>query len=98
MEIRILGTGCPNCERLEANVRQAVEEAGIDATIAKVTDANEIVSYGVMSTPALVIDGTVVSYGVVPSASETKLLVVGEAKPEADGSECHRCSCGGHRG
>lgn len=98
MEIKILGTGCPNCKRLESNAREAVQEMGIDAAVGRVTDMNEIVAFGIMSTPALVVDGRVVSYGIVPDVEETKRLIVGEEKPKADESGCHDCSCGGQCG
>lgn len=96
MNIQVLGTGCLNCARLEANVKQAVQETGIDATVTKVSDVNEIVAHGIMSTPALVVDGRVVSYGIVPSVEEMKRLIAAEEKPKADESGCHGCSCGGH--
>lgn len=69
-KIEVLGPGCNNCQRLEANAREAVAMAGIEADIVKVTDYGQIMSYGIMSTPGLVIDGTVVSYGRVPSAGD----------------------------
>ena len=72
MKIEILGTGCPRCKTLEDNVRRAVEEEGKDAEIVKVTDINEIIEYGVMSTPAIVIDGQVKSYGKVSDVEEIK--------------------------
>jgi small redox-active disulfide protein 2 len=56
MVIRVLGTGCANCKKLEMNTRQAVEELGLDAVIEKVTDIKAIMKYGVMKTPALVVD------------------------------------------
>ncbi|MGC8634245.1 MAG: thioredoxin family protein [Candidatus Limnocylindrales bacterium] len=69
-KIEVLGPGCPTCRRLEANVRQAVAMAAVDAEILKVEDYRSILAYGVMSTPALVIDGKVFSYGRVPSAGD----------------------------
>ncbi len=65
--IEVLGPGCANCQKLEANVREAVAQAGIEAEIRHVTDYGEIASRGVMNTPGLVIDGTVVSTGKVPT-------------------------------
>lgn len=69
-KIEVLGSGCANCQRLEANVRQAVEMAGLEAEVIKITDYGQIMGYGIMSTPGLVIDGKVVSYGRVPSAGD----------------------------
>jgi small redox-active disulfide protein 2 len=69
-KIEVLGPGCANCQRLEANARQAVAMSGVEAEIVKVTDYRQIVGYGVMSTPGLVIDGTVVSFGRIPSAGD----------------------------
>ncbi len=66
--IEVLGPGCPNCQKLEANAREAVAQAGIEAEIVKVTDYADIVSRGVMSTPGLVIDGKVVSTGKIPTS------------------------------
>ncbi|GAB4277101.1 MAG: thioredoxin family protein [Coriobacteriia bacterium] len=70
MEIKILGTGCPNCQRLEANTREAVQRLGLEATFEKVTDPMEIVDYGIMSTPGLVVDGEVKVAGRVPDVDE----------------------------
>lgn len=72
MNIKILGTGCPNCKRLEANTKAAVEELGVKATIEKVTDIKEIMKFGVMSTPALVVDEKVKVMGKVPSSQDIK--------------------------
>jgi small redox-active disulfide protein 2 len=71
-KIEVLGPGCNNCVRLEANVRQAVALAGIEAEIIKVTDYAEIMAHGVMSTPGLVIDGKVVSVGRVPGPDDIR--------------------------
>ena len=70
MEVKILGTGCPNCKRLEKVTRQALGELGVDATVTKVTDMMDILSYKIPATPGLVIDGAVVSYGRVPTKAE----------------------------
>lgn len=72
MVIKVLGAGCCNCKKLEDNTRKAVELLGIDATIEKVTDIKDIMSYGVMKTPALVVDGKVKIMGRVPSAEDIK--------------------------
>ena len=75
MKIEILGMGCPKCKQLEANARKALEETKKKANIVKVTELAKIVKYGVMSTPALVIDGKVKSYGKIPDVKEiTKWL------------------------
>ena len=68
--IEVLGPGCNNCKRLEANAREAVGMAGVEAEIIKVTDYEEIAAHGVLSTPGLVIDGKVVSAGRIPSAGD----------------------------
>jgi len=68
--IEVLGPGCNNCKRLEANAREAVGMAGVEAEIIKVTDYAEIAAHGVLSTPGLVIDGKVVSAGRIPSAGD----------------------------
>jgi small redox-active disulfide protein 2 len=72
-KIEVLGPGCNNCVRLEKNAREAVAMAGIEAEITKVTDYAEIMAFGIMSTPGLVIDGKVVSYGRVPSAADIRV-------------------------
>lgn len=67
MTLRVLGPGCANCKRLEANVQKAVDQLGLDVTIEKVEDYPSILGYGVQSTPALVRDDTVIVSGRVPS-------------------------------
>ena len=75
MEIKVLGTGCPKCKALVKAVEEVVSETGMDATIDKVEDINEIMQYGVMVTPALVVDGKVVASGKVPKKDELKKLL-----------------------
>jgi small redox-active disulfide protein 2 len=70
MKIEILGTGCPKCKKLTELTEEAVDELGVSAEIAKVTDINIIIGYGVMLTPALVIDGDVKVAGKIPSKQE----------------------------
>ncbi|EPY2274138.1 thioredoxin family protein [Clostridium sporogenes] len=72
MIIKVLGSGCTNCKKLEENTKKAVESLGINATIEKVTDIKEIMSFGVMKTPALVVDGKVKIMGRVPSPDDIK--------------------------
>ena len=73
--IKILGSGCAKCAALEKAVRTAAEELKLNWPIAHVTDWTEIAAYGVMSTPALVVKGKVVSYGKVLSVDEAKTLL-----------------------
>ncbi len=70
MEIKILGTGCPKCKRLEAVAREAAEEAGIEATFTKVQDMDGIMAYDITSTPGLVINEEVKSSGRIPRKEE----------------------------
>ena len=69
-KIQILGTGCKKCNDLTANAEKAAETAGIEYTIEKVTQLNDIMAFGVMTTPGLVIDGKVVSQGKTLSADQ----------------------------
>ncbi len=73
--IKVLGSGCARCNKLETLVRRAVEETGTDAEIEKIEDIREITPYNVMSTPALVIDEEVKVTGTVPSLDELKKLI-----------------------
>ena len=70
MKIEVLGTGCPKCKKLNELVEEAINELGISAEIIKVTDINKIIDYGVMMTPALVIDGDVMVAGKIPGKEE----------------------------
>lgn len=72
MKIEILGMGCIKCNTLYGNVRKAVKELGIKPEIEHVRDLDRIVEYGVMSTPALVVDGKVMSSGRIPEVEEIK--------------------------
>lgn len=70
MTIQILGSGCPNCRKLEANAREALQTLGIDAEVEKVTDTDRIVEMGVLRTPGLAVDGSVLISGRVYSPQE----------------------------
>ena len=72
MEIKVLGPGCLKCQQTEKNVKEAVQESGVDATVDKVTDVMEIAKYGVFGTPAVVVDGEVKSVGKIPDKNEIK--------------------------
>ena len=75
MKIEILGMGCPKCKKTTQNAQQAVEELGIDAEIIKVEELDKITEYGVMMTPALVIDGEVKVAGKIPGKEEIKTWI-----------------------
>ena len=75
MKIEVLGSGCKNCNALEAATAQALDRLGVDQEVTKVTDYGQIASYGVMSTPALAIDGDVKTAGRVPSVDEIADLI-----------------------
>ncbi len=76
MEIKVLGTGCAKCKSLEKATIEAVNQSGIDATVTKVEDFIEIMKLGVMTTPALVVDGNVLVKGRVPSVSEISQILI----------------------
>ena len=73
--IKVLGSGCPKCNALEAATKAALEQLGMDTTIEHVTDYAKMASYGVMSTPALVVDGKVVSYGKALKTEEVVAIL-----------------------
>jgi small redox-active disulfide protein 2 len=77
--IQILGGGCARCQQLEKNAREAIARLGLDATVAKVTDMDQIVEMGVMVTPALAIDGSVKKSGVVLSVDQIAGILKGMA-------------------
>ncbi|MFZ2154334.1 MAG: thioredoxin family protein [Candidatus Moraniibacteriota bacterium] len=99
VKIKILGTGCPNCKKLEDNVKQALVELKIDIEIEKITDIGEIMSYGVLSVPALLINEEVKVYGRVPATDEIKEILENNtaASSPVDDKKggCCSCSCGG---
>ncbi len=76
MKIEILGTGCPKCKKLTEQVEEAVKEIGISAEIVKVTDIQDIINYGVMMTPALVINGEIKSSGKALGKEEIKTILL----------------------
>jgi small redox-active disulfide protein 2 len=73
--VKVLGSGCAKCRALEKATVEALAELGMDTTVEHVTDFAQIASYGVMSTPALVVDGNVVSYGRVLTKNEVKKIL-----------------------
>lgn len=75
MEIKILGSGCSNCKKLETNTKEAVKNLGIEVTIIKVEDIKEIMKYGVMRTPAIVINEKVKAFGKVLASDQIKKLI-----------------------
>ncbi len=79
VKIQILGTGCPKCRQLTEAAKTAAKEAGIEFQIEKVTDIQKIMAFGVMSTPALVVNGVVKVSGRVPSIEEIKGMIINNA-------------------
>lgn len=75
MILKVLGTGCAKCKKLEENALKAIKDSGVDATVEKVSDLKDIMAFGVMMTPALVIDGKVVSSGKLLSAGDIENLI-----------------------
>ncbi len=73
--IKILGTGCPKCNRLEELSKKAAEESGLEFSLEKVKDINKIMEFGVMTTPALLVNGEVKVTGKVPSLDELKKIL-----------------------
>jgi len=75
MKIEVLGSGCPKCMNTEQNVRKALAELSMQAEVEKVTDIQQIIQRGVLSTPALVIDGRLVMQGRIPTVNQLKELI-----------------------
>ena len=80
MKLQVLGTGCSRCKTLTARVEEAVATLGVEATIEKVEEFQQIAQFGVMSTPALVLDGKVLFAGRVPTATEISQLIAPAAQ------------------
>ncbi|GIW49098.1 MAG: thioredoxin family protein [Caloramator sp.] len=78
MQIKILGSGCANCKKLEANAREAIKELGVEAEVIKVEDFKDIMKYGVMRTPAIVINEKVKMFGKVCTVDEIKNYIKDE--------------------
>ncbi len=78
-QIKVLGSGCRNCEITAKVISQAAQEAGVDIELEKVTDIAQIMGYGVMSTPGVVVDGVVVHSGGVPGPDQARAWVGGTA-------------------
>jgi small redox-active disulfide protein 2 len=78
MTIKILGTGCKKCLTLESKVKELAQHNNIEAVFEKVTDLNEIMNYGIMMTPGLVIDEKVKSYGIIPKDDQILKWLNGE--------------------
>jgi small redox-active disulfide protein 2 len=74
-KIQILGTGCAKCEKLAENTKQAADNLGLDYQMEKVTDINQIMSFGIMTTPGLAVDGKVLIAGKVPSSADIEKLI-----------------------
>ena len=74
-KLQVLGTGCPKCKKLAAQVEEAAQAIGIEYELEKVTDLTEIVKFNVMMTPALAVDGAVKCFGRVPSIDELKQMI-----------------------
>ena len=74
-KIQILGTGCAKCEKLAENTRQAADSLGLDYEMEKVTDLNQIMAFGVMTTPGLAVDGKVLLAGKVPNPADLEKLL-----------------------
>ncbi len=88
MNIKILGPGCARCHQLEKTATEVVKELGIDATVEEVKDMTKIIAYNVLTTPGLVIDEQVVSFGKVPSKAEVTQLIINAVAKEEQKKNC----------
>lgn len=82
MIIKVLGSGCANCKTLESRTRETLKQLGMDAMVEKVTDYQQIASYGIMRTPGLVIDGKVALSGMVPPVEKLKEMLGEYRRPQ----------------
>ena len=95
MEIKLLGTGCPNCLKLENNTNEAIKELEKSFTINKITKIEEIMGYGVMNLPAIIVDNKIICSGRVPDVEEIKQMLE-ELTNEDENSINKSCSCCDH--
>lgn len=82
MNIKVLGPGCPNCEKLEKLVREALKEMGVEVSVEKVTDIEKIMDYKILMTPALVINEEVVLAGKLPAKNELSSIIIAAMQKE----------------
>ncbi len=82
LNIKVLGPGCANCKRVEQITRSELQKLGLDATVEKITDYKEIMAYGVIATPGLIINDQVVVYGRVPTNQEVTNWLVAADEPQ----------------
>lgn len=95
LNIKILGTGCPNCITLEKHTLQAIAELELEAIVDKITDIESIMGYGVMSTPALVVNEEVLSAGRVSPVEEIKIMLTGKQNTTSSDTSTTSCGCNG---
>jgi len=93
LTINILGTGCPNCKKLVNNTTKAIEELGLKASINKITEIEDIMAYGVMNLPAIVINNEIISSGKVLTTAEVKELLSDQTKSSNNTESNCCCSC-----
>lgn len=93
MIVKVLGMGCPNCKKLEQNAKKALKELELKAEVKKIEDIQKIMSYGIMSTPALMIDDAVVSSGQILGVNEIKELIVNNKKTDKSETKDDCSSC-----
>ncbi|GAU09504.1 thioredoxin family protein [Desulfoplanes formicivorans] len=97
MEIKVFGPGCAKCKETEKLIREAVKASGKDITVEKVSDLQQMLAAGVMSTPAVAIDGVVKTTGRVPSKKDIAAWIDGAGDAPSSPASCGGCcSCGGN--